>query len=69
LGDSVAVGVHFVFFYFVCEKPVHLIACYGVVKIVEAPEKVNYALWAQENTLPAKGLIVADDSSRRSLGL
>jgi hypothetical protein len=48
LDGFAVVGFYFVFIYFVCEKPVNLIACYGVVKIVKAPEKVDDALWTMK---------------------
>lgn len=49
LEGSAAAGSNFVFFNFVGKEPVNLVACYGVVKVVKAPEKVNYALWAMES--------------------
>jgi hypothetical protein len=52
LDGSATVEPNFVFFYFVGEKPVHLIACYGIVKVVKTPKKVNYAL----RTMEPKGI-------------
>ena len=49
-NGSAAIGFNIVFFHLVVEKPANLIACYGVAKILEAPKKVNYALWAMETT-------------------